>query len=180
MYYCSRCGKKISYDSSICRECSRSASKMKRDDEDVSYFEEDSFVSEDFSDTSSEYEAPVRDTSTRMKGFPLALTGVILDVVSTIVMGIGIGLYGFFPAVGLIVLMISAIMCLVSVIGGIRSIVTFVKVKRSGGAVPVATLVLGIASIGVAAIILLYVLILAAALGLVFDDGYYGGDINYF
>lgn len=120
--------------------------------------------------------------STRMQGFGGALAAMILSTVGIIFFYVATyaavlsGISSF--AVGLILAIVPFI---VSIVLGIKSIATFVSVKRSGRPVPIATLIMGIEALATSAMMIFSLLIGVCAGGAVAcsylsEDSYYGGS----
>ena len=120
--------------------------------------------------------------SSRMEGFGGALAAVILSTVGVIFFYIityatalaGIGAYAFS-------MFLAAVPFIVSLVLGIKSITTFVSVKRSGRPVPIATLIMGIEALATSATMILSLLVgvcagSAVACSYDYDDYYYGSS----
>lgn len=104
------------------------------------------------------------EKSTRMAGFGIALAGTIISFVSSFLMIFSFTGLAFSSAGGVFLFMLTIASCVVSIVFGIKSIRTFVSVRREGNPVPIATLILGINGLGTAAFILLYTAIVGTAL----------------
>ena len=195
--FCSRCGKKIEYDSPICLECISAMAEESQRKENAEQAQPK--VSEECIEACSEnvYSAqnnaycgeyaqpqpcyngnvslfyseqpkintPVAvmgeqveagEKSTRMAGFGIALAGTIISFASIFLMFFSIVGLAVASAGGVILFMLTIASTVVSIVFGIKSISTFVSVKREGNPVPIATLILGINGLATAAFILLY------------------------
>ena len=141
--YCTRCGKEIDYNATVCNEClaKEAAEKAAKESAATNIFDEpDGF--------STAYTAPAASgENTRMRGFGAALTGVILSFVGLMFCLLGSEDESVF---GLIIVGMG--MLIASMILGGISIGKFVSTKREGLPVPIATLVMGIAALSEGAI----------------------------
>ena len=91
---------------------------------------------------------PEAKPKTRMKGFGAALASAILATIAMVILGIGYGLLlADIKLIGLIVMAIFFAMMVVSLVLGIKSILTFKNVVRAKNPAPIATLILGIYSL---------------------------------
>lgn len=137
--YCTRCGKQIDYDATVCNECAarEAAENAAKNSTVTNIFEEQGGFG-------VAHSAPIAPTgeNTRMRGFGAALTGVILSFVGLIFCMLG-GVDE--EAFGLIIIGIG--MLIASMILGAISLGRFFSTKREGKPVPIATLVMGIASL---------------------------------
>lgn len=118
--YCKNCGKELDQETELCEECK-----------------------------AKEAESPAADYNPRMEGFKPALWGAIFATVSVIVAAIGgVLLYsGWLGAIiGLLFIAAAITLAVPALILGIRSIKVFVHQKNAGQKVPIATLILGIAT----------------------------------
>lgn len=91
---------------------------------------------------------PENKPKTRMKGFGAALASTILATIAMVILGLGYALLlADIKLIGLIVIAIFFAMMVVSLVLGIKSILTFKSVVRAKNPAPIATLVLGIYSL---------------------------------
>ena len=119
--------------------------------------------------------------SSRMEGFGGALTAVILSTVGFIMIYVALYAAVLGSAIGIIFgALLTLAPYIIALVLGIKSITTFVSVKRSGRPVPIATLIMGIEALATSAIMIMYMLLLgcvgAAACSQIYDDSYYGGS----
>jgi len=205
--FCSKCGKEINYDSPICLECisamadEKAAAEEKKADAEPAVNEQQENKPEEPVYTYNPqpqpqpqlYVVPMAPAapvapqtggkSTRMQGFGIALAGTIISAVSIFFM-----MFAFIGALSVTIMgtlftMITIGMCVTSLIFGIKSIKTFVSVKREGNPVPIATLILGIETIATAAFVMLYSLLFLGIACIAiseYQDPYYGGGTGSF
>ena len=131
--YCKKCGKELDQEVELCEEC-----KAKEAEAPVAETPDQPVTP-----------APAADYNPRMEGFKPALTGAIFATVSVILASVGgVLLYsGWFGAIiGLLFIAAACVLGVPALILGIRSIKVFVHQKNAGQPVPVATLILGIAT----------------------------------
>lgn len=141
--FCSKCGKQIDYEATVCHEC-RGAEKTA----ESGYYYADAATY-----APTEPVAPVE--STRMVGFGRALTATILGFVAYVLSLIGLALF-VLPVAGLVLSTMSLAMGIVSLVLGVQSIKTFKALKNGPGGSPIATLILGIVGVVWAGFTLLF------------------------
>ncbi|MBQ3064494.1 MAG: hypothetical protein IJC99_06840 [Clostridia bacterium] len=142
--YCSKCGKQIDYNATVCNECSAVGG---------GYYDYGTAPAA----APAQPATPV--PSTRMVGFGKALAGVIVGFVG-IYMAVFAMIVGMiFPVVGVVLNMIGIALGILSLVFGVQSIKTFKALKNGPGGSPIATLVLGIAGTVFAGFTLLFSLI---------------------
>lgn len=154
--YCTRCGKQIDYDASICRECeAEMAAKATVTD---------TYAAEQ---VTQPVQQPVQPAGSRMEGFGGALRSaifatiaVILSIVTYVlcVADLAIsstpGMEGAASSTGVpfLFFMLTTIgMIIPALIKGIDAIKCFKREKSAGRLKPIATLILGIAGVSAAA-----------------------------
>ena len=131
--YCKKCGKELDQEAELCEEC-----KAKEAEAPVAETPAQPVAP-----------APAADYNPRMEGFKPALTGAIFATVAVIVAAIASALLysGWFGAIiGILFLAAAVVLAVPALILGIRSIKVFVNQKNAGQPVPIATLILGIAT----------------------------------
>lgn len=142
MPYCRKCGKWIETEDLYCDDC-RNAEII-------------------FGDVLPP-EKPV-DRGSRMDGFPKALASTIVSAAVFIIMIVCFVLSAVDGSVAFYILgiMISLGGSIVSIIFGVKSIVTFANNAKQGKLKPIATLICGIVGCAMSGIDLLYLLIFAS------------------
>lgn len=151
--YCSKCGKKIDYDSPICKECEEAEKSLSE-----TFFKEEEFF-EDKAESS--FENPYPDSphpsstqpSTKLEGFGKALTSTILGFRALV----NFFKYANAVSAGLeyLFLILGIGLAIPALILGIKSIKVYRRVKKEGNVKPVATLILGIVGLVFGALVLL-------------------------
>lgn len=190
MPYCRKCGKKIENDDGYCEECRNrdlifgsyeTSGQSPREEEPSTSGQEKEDEKEQCVVPAQVTEEKPDEPTGRMDGFGFALTSAILGTVALgmlmcvfqlILLAIGSGSnYGAaaivtipFAVIGIILSIPPAIIGLVF---GIKSIKTFAANKRSGRALPIATLVLGIYGVVNTAVALLVLAIMSLIFGIV-------------
>lgn len=162
--FCTRCGKEIDYDASICREC------------EAELIKEAGMTSataqQEIAAQPVELEQP---KGSRKEGFGGALAATILGwlgyFVSCINLGVTLGALGelsvaYDPEIAAVfagIIWVINVVCLgLSVPGlilGIKSMKCFFRAKNEGRVKPIATLILGIVGVAGAALAFMFVLI---------------------
>ncbi len=151
--YCSKCGKKIDYDSPVCRECEEAEKSFSK-----KFFKDDEFFTNK-AESPSENSYPSspqpssKQPSTRLEGFGVALTATILGFRALV----NFFKYANATSTGLeyLFLMLGIGLAIPALILGIKSIKVYRRVKKQGGVNPIATLVLGIVGLVFGALVLL-------------------------
>jgi hypothetical protein len=167
--YCNKCGQEIDPNVGYCKSC----------EQNETFFETNENVGQTFEQPQQpNYDAPQTppvQPGDRKFGFKKALASTILGVLGYFVMAIAMGIgMGFaeqatlmeafelegFAVIGIVltafVLVIGAVLTVLSLVFGIKSIIAFVKRKREGYVKPIPTLILGIVGTASAATALLY------------------------
>ena len=150
--YCSKCGKQIDYNATVCNEC-KSA-------EMGGYY----YYGAAPAAAPVPPAAPV--ASTRMVGFGKALAGTIVSFIGYIFSVIGM-VIAIYPAGAIVLMLLALSMGVVSLVFGVQSIKTFKALKNGPGGSPIATLILGIASTAWAGFVLLFALFASFIIGAV-------------
>lgn len=161
--FCTRCGKKLDYNSIICNECLQAEggffNEPPKASADRPLENEDTLIiqaqNQNYSSDTVTVESTPAQRGSRMKGFLGALLSFIFSIVSTLIsimvlyfsalnMGISMAFGDYSSAIiGLITMIfitVAIVLCIFSIILGIKSTITF---KRSSPK-PIATLILGI------------------------------------
>ena len=158
--YCSKCGKQIDYESTVCAEC---VAKMANNAE-VTAPAAEATPAVVTAPEVSHVIAASPEVNTRMLGFGKALASTIISFVSIFFMVFSIAAIGSMMfGLGIFLLLATVAAVVVSIIFGIKSIKNFVVAKKAGTGVPVATLVLGINGLATAAFCALYLIIFGFA-----------------
>ena len=166
--YCTKCGKWISYDATVCNECKAAEAAQNAANNDS--------LNHVFA--SSPYGAPA-DSQNRMFGFGKALTSTILGFVGFIVACIAM-VAGIADTTTAVILFIMGTgMAVVSLIFGIQSIFTFKRRSAEGCAKPIATLVLGIVGLSLAALAMIYLLLSLITITTFSGASYYSAPYYY-
>ena len=179
--FCRKCGKQIA-EGTMCDDCARAefyAQQPQQPPQQPNY-SQPNYSQPNYSQPYAQPQAQPKpqytrepDPQNKMYGFGKALTGTILAFVSIIIPYLSLGVMFDSPELG-IVLMLMALPCaIIGLVFGIGSIKTFMR-RKNGCAKPIATLILGIAALSLAACILLgYVIGIFMGLGLLgsgFED----------
>ena len=158
--YCSKCGKQIDYNATVCNEC-KSA-------EMGGYY----YYGAAPAAAPVPPAAPV--ASTRMVGFGKALAGVIVGFFGYIFSIVAMVSYTFPMTFGsfagaTVFALMALVMGVLALVFGVQSIKTFKSLKNGPGGSPIATLILGIVSTAWGGFTLFFVVIdLVVAAALVF------------
>lgn len=141
--YCTKCGKKIDYNATVCNECKAA--------------EAGGYYYAYHGENAATFDAPA--VSTRMFGFGRALAGVIIGFVGLYVAIFSIALAAILPVAGVVCVLIALSMGAMSLVFGVQSIATFKALKNGPGGSPIATLVVAIHTVVFAALTLLFALL---------------------
>lgn len=169
--HCSRCGKEINYEATVCLECEAQANMNS------------SFYNAEPAQPTYQqpvyqqpmYQQPVYaqpmmqgGANPRMYGFGGALTSTILSVISWVFwMFSMLGVYGMFVGGGALFIIMTVItwgLCTASIVLGAISIKKFNEARRNGQPAPIATLILGISGLADGALAALFSFIFFFAL----------------
>lgn len=168
--YCTKCGKWIDYEATVCNEC--------RAAEEVASAAAENREAEPRPDVSDMFTpAPFEiDPKNRMFGFGKALTSAILGFFGFLFSYIALVAGIIEPGAGIVLFILGLPPTIISIIFGIQSIKAFKKRSANGCAKPIATLVLGIHGVALgatAAFFLLIALIAISVGGVSYSDSYY-------
>lgn len=155
--YCSKCGKQIDYNATVCNECNAAGG---------GYY----YYGTTPAATPAQPVTPV--PSTRMVGFGKALTGTILGFVGIYFAAFAMAFAVLSPVAGVVPNIFGITLGVLSLVFGIQSIKTFKALKNGPGGSPIATLVLGIASTVFAGFTLLFALLAVFMIALGFSDAF--------
>ena len=159
--YCSKCGKQIDYESTVCAEC---VAKMANKAGESAPSADVAPVVAAAPEVTHVIAASAPQANTRMLGFGKALASTILSFASIFLVIFSlVSIATFLFGLGIFLLLASIAAIVISIIFGIKSIKTFIVAKKAGTGTPVATLVLGINGLVTAAFSALYVIIFGFA-----------------
>lgn len=154
--YCTKCGKQIDYDATVCHECAASAKEPEKAAAGGYGFADE--MGYTYAPASAPQYAAAPVESTRMVGFGKALTATILGFVGYIFAIVAFVLFAL-PVGAIVLALMSIALGVVSLVFGVQSIGTFKRLKNGPGGSPIATLILGIAGTVFAGLTLLFAML---------------------
>ncbi len=157
--YCSKCGKQIDYQATVCNECKAAEAAATG-----GYY---------YAGPTGTPVTPVTPVqSTRMVGFGKALAGTILGFVGVYFAAFAMVFAMLSPVAGVVLNIFGLTLGILSLVFGIQSIKTFKALKNGAGGSPIATLVLGIAGTVFAGFTLLIALMAVFMIALGFSGAF--------
>ncbi len=157
--YCRKCGKFFDYEGDLCKECAATADP----------FGEEAVVNAQEAEPQQSYQAFYSDYVAKNRGFSTARKGFIFAIIALVVANIAVysAYFNYFMVsegldnnltldyaallrtgitCGVVFGIASVGLSIPAIVCGIKSIVTFARAAKEGGAKPVKTLVFGIIS----------------------------------
>ena len=145
--YCRKCGKEIDYEAEYCKECQKTNAYYEKMAEGIELTDVVTYEAA----LKQEQEEELAAKGSRMEGFWIALSSVIVGCVAYILLIVSVSYLALEATAGTTLMLMTLGACIYSLVMGIRSVKCFNAQKEAGKVKPVATLVLGIVGIVIGA-----------------------------